>query len=265
MLRPFAKAGSTLKSVSEEEYKQVRARIFKDEQEAALDASTEAKETKLPGGEVRHAKGPIPGSIGFGRGRGRGAGPRVVEVPPKLPPAKNGEKASGARKTIGRDTAQEDAKVHSAEVLETNDLNDPDFDRRYSRWAAPHVPMHQPLMTPQAVPYYGMPPYSNFGIPSQAHLPANDPQQQQQQQHVQQHGPLHGGFPGILMGHPRRHIADVAHPADGGWNPHTTSSAAPSSSPGFDIQTMSDFPSLAQANAIGAVVPPTRRSSNNNV
>lgn len=114
-----------------------------------------------PGAQIstaeRVARGPVEGSIGFGRGRGRHA----ANSSPSLP--------------------NEARQAPSADALRAADSHDPDFDRCYSRWQAPSqsrgLPVH-PFFAPQ------LPHAQHFHMPQSQHDILSLPQEQSYQRMI---------------------------------------------------------------------------------
>lgn len=234
--------GSKLKSVSEAEYEQARARIFKKDSKSRPPLADRPPRSSRAVAEprVKMALGPVEGTNGFA-GRGRGSRPTVsANVSPALSLEKVRDNTAETRRkgtsgSFGTGGARNPGKKESPS-LESSDLNDPDFDRRYSRWASPQGSIQPPqiVSNAQGAPYFHMQSYSNFDFQSSP-LPHH-----LRQQPTSQHQPHHQVFPGMMTGR-------GDHELSMGWGIPTTTGMNQQDVPRFNIETMSDFPSLTQA------------------
>lgn len=145
-----------------------RARIFQKGAESVSrdgDAHADGVLRDAAGGgpssgvHLRIAQGPVDGSIGFTRKREQRAPGAAPHRPPPANDVTSGH--SGATQIPGHGGLSAEARRSADTAAQRSDRQDPDFDRRYSKWQAP--PAAVPIL-----PLYGThpPPFAFHLQPS---------------------------------------------------------------------------------------------------
>lgn len=197
---PSAPPPPKLKAFSEEDYQRARARIFKPISTSAAthDATSLAQDTHVPLVKVGLiAKGPVPGSTGFERRRQcRDAG------------------VSGGAEGETRLSSPSQGRVRqnagNSPHVSSNDLHDPDFDRRYDKWAVRHAPSPSTQQHHMPVPIFSQLLYQYPVQPSLHHhasvpvrpVPTHMHHAIPQYQSIIQHAPPH-----LMYQHMSQHSA----------------------------------------------------------